>query len=84
MMRTVSTSGAATVEPQSESSSHTAVWNSSSRTPRGMSRKASYLPLASPPRSAGASARKCDQCAATSRRAVGTTVRQRANASSTW
>ena len=37
-MRTVSTSGCATVEPQSDSSSHTAVWNSSSRTPRGISR----------------------------------------------
>ena len=37
-IRTVSTSGAATVEPQSESSSVTALWNSSSRTPRGISR----------------------------------------------
>ncbi len=37
-MRTVTTSGSATVEPQSESSSQMAVWNSSSRTPRGMSR----------------------------------------------
>ena len=76
MIRTVSTSGVATVDPQSESISQIAVWNSSSRTPRGISRNASYLPLASPPRSAGASARKCDQCAATRRRAVGTTVRQ--------
>ena len=37
-IRTVSTSGSATVEPQSESISVTAVWNSSSRTPRGISR----------------------------------------------
>ena len=36
--RTVSTSGAATVEPQSESRSVTALWNSSSRTPRGIRR----------------------------------------------
>ena len=57
-IRTVSTSGAATVDPQSDKSSVTAPWNSSSRTPRGMSRKASYLPFAMPGRSAGASARK--------------------------
>ena len=79
-IRTVSTSGAATVEPQSESSSQTAVWNSSSRTPRGISRKASYLPLARPGRSRSASARKRSQCATTSRRAVGTTCRHRWNA----
>ena len=32
----------ATVEPQSDRSSQTAVWNSSSRCPRGSSRNASY------------------------------------------
>jgi hypothetical protein len=72
-----------TVDPQSESSSHTAVWNSSSRTPRGMSSDASYLPAASPGRRAEESSRKCDQWTVTRRRAVGTTVRQRANASTT-
>ena len=69
--RTVSTSGAATVEPQSESSSQTAVWNSSSRTPRGISRNASYLPLARPGRMRSASSMKRSQWATTSRRAVG-------------
>ncbi len=37
-MATATTSGSATVEPQSDSSSQMAVWNSSSRAPRGMSR----------------------------------------------
>ncbi len=37
-MATETTSGSATVEPQSESSSQMAVWNSSSRAPRGISR----------------------------------------------
>ena len=83
MIRTASTSGVATVDPQSESSSHTAVWNSSSRTPRGKSSDASYLPAASPGRRAEESSRKCDQWTVTRRRAVGTTVRQRANASTT-
>ena len=83
-MRTVSTSGAATVDPQSESISHTAVWNSSSRTPRGISRKASYLPLASPVRRFGASVRKTDQWAAMRRRAVGTTDRHRPKAARTF
>ena len=38
MILTVTTSGSGTVEPQSESRSVIALWNSSSRTPRGISR----------------------------------------------
>ena len=72
------TSGSATVDPQSESSSVIAVWNSSSRAPRGISRNASYLPVVMPGRSAAASARKRDQWAMTTRRAVGTTERHSA------
>jgi len=48
-----------------------------------MSSDASYLPAASPGRRAEESSRKCDQWTVTRRRAVGTTVRQRANASTT-
>ena len=72
MILTATTSGSATVEPQSESRSVIALWNSSSRTPRGISRNASYLPLAMPARNPGASARNRSQWAAINRRAVGT------------
>ena len=49
-----------------------ALWNSSSRTPRGMRRKASYLPVAMPARRPAASVRKRSQWAVITRRAVGT------------
>ena len=69
---TATISGSGTVEPQSESRSVIALWNSSSRTPRGISRKASYLPLAIAARRLGASWRNRSQCAVMTRRAVGT------------
>ena len=78
--RTASTSGSATDEPQSESISTIAPWNSSSRAPRGISRYASYLPLARPARSCSASARNVSQCAAITRLAVGTSPRHSTNA----
>ena len=60
-----------------------AVWNSSSRLPRGISRYASYLPFASPARSRLASSRNRSHGATTRRFAVGTTWRQVWNAAST-
>ena len=80
-MRTESTSGAATVAPQSLRRSTIAEWNSSSRIPRGSSRNASYFPVAMPGRSPAASVRKRSQWATTTRRAVGTTLRILATAS---
>ena len=44
-MRTASASGSGTIDPQSESRSVTAAWNSSSRAPRGSSKNASSVPL---------------------------------------
>ena len=84
MILAVTTSGWGTVDVQSESRSVIAWWNSSSRLPRGISRYASYLPLAMPIRRPGPSSRKWSQCAAITRRAVGTTTRQRWIAAKMW
>ena len=71
------------MEPQSDNSSQTAVWNSSSRLPRGISRYASYLPFPRPARNRSASSRNRSHGATTSRFAVGTTCRQAWKAAST-
>ena len=75
MMRTFSTTGAATVAFHSLSSSPTARWNSSSRGPCGMSSSASTLPAATAWRKVWLSSRNRLTCVTISRRAVGTACR---------
>ena len=75
-IRTVSTSGAATVEPQSEDSSVTAC-SGTPLAPRGIQQERVVAPLARPARSPSPSSENRLQCATTSRRAVGTCARHR-------